>query len=93
MSDLKSRSSLGAELRAATEETGIAVVTDGDRTFIVVELEAEPIVTPKEPYRVIETDEAAALMDALNDQNNPTYTTAEAIAYLQERRSQRTSRG
>lgn len=93
MSGLKSRSSLGAELRAATEETGIAVVSDGDRTYVVIELEAEPVVAPKEPYRVIDTDEAAALMDALDDQRNPTYTTAEAIAYLQERRSQRRSRG
>lgn len=93
MSGLKPRSSLGAELRAVTEDTGAAVLRDGDRTFVVVEVEPEPIEVPNEPHRVIDSEEAAALMDSLDDSDNPAYSMAEAIAYLRELRSNRSERG
>lgn len=93
MSALKPRSSLGAELRAVTEETGAAVLRDGERTFVVVEVEPEPVAVPARPYRVVDSEEAAALMDALNDDDNPSYSTSEAIAHLKELRSKRNPRG
>lgn len=80
-------------MRAATEETGAAVLRDGDRTFVVVELGPEPVEVPSEPYRVVDSEEAATLMEALDDTENPTYHTAEAIAYLKELRSKRSGRG
>ena len=63
------------------------------RTFVVVEVEREPVHTPTETYCVTDPDEIKALRDAMDDQNNPSYTTAEALAYLRSLREKRAEHG
>ena len=49
--------------------------------------------TPAETYGVTDPDEIEALHDAMDDQNNPSYTTAEALAYLRSLREKRAEHG
>lgn len=88
-----SKASLGKKLQTVTDETGSAVIRCGQRTFVVVEVEQESIQSPPDIYDVTSPEEAAALKEALDDANNPSYTTTEALAYLRDRRGKRLRRG
>jgi len=68
-------------------------VSFGEQTFVVVEVEREPVQAPAETYCVTDPDEIEALRDAMDDQNNPSYTTTEALAYLRHLREKRTGPG
>lgn len=46
-----------------------------------------------ETYGVTDPDEIEALREAMDDQNNPSYTTAEALAYLRSLREKRAEYG
>ena len=93
MRKLEAGPGLGRELQSMTKTTGAALVSFGEQTFVIVEVEREPVQAPAETYCVTDPDEIEALRDAMDDQNNPSHTTAEALAYLQSRREKRTEHG
>lgn len=93
MRNLEAGPGIGEELQSMTKATGAALVRFGEHTFVVVEVEREPVQAPTETYYVAELDEIEALRDAMDDQNNPTYTTAEALAYLRSLREKRAEYG
>ena len=72
-----------------TDATGIALVHFGERTFVIVEVERDTVQTPPSLYQVADSDEVADLRDALSDQNNPSYSSAEALAYLRDLQQKR----
>ena len=72
-----------------TDATGIALVHFGERTFVIVEVERDTVQTPPSIYQVTDPDEVADLRDALNDQNNPSYSSAEALTYLRDLQQKR----
>lgn len=80
---------VGKELEAMTASSGAALVGFGERTFVVVAVDGEPVQAPSQVYEVTDPDEASALRDALDDRDNPTLTTAEALAYLRRKRADR----
>ena len=82
MQSSKVQPAVGRELQSMTDATGIALVHFGERTFVIVEVERDTVQTPPSIYQVADPDEVADLHDALNDQNNPSYSSAEALAYL-----------
>jgi len=69
-----------------TSDSGAAIVRFSDRAFVVVEVEPESIQSPAGRYEVTDPEEAAALRDALDDTDNPSFTTDEAMKYLQAKR-------
>jgi len=83
----------GKELEAITSQTGAAVVRIGDRTFVVVQVDAEPHLPATTVYKVADSEEAVDLRDAMSDTDNPTFTTSEAMEYLQSLRRKRSRRG
>jgi len=93
MRNLEAAPGVGEELQSMTKATGAALVSFGEQTFVVVEVEREPVQTPTETYCVTDPDEIKALRDAMDDQNNPSYTTAEALAYLRSLREKRAEHG
>src|SRR5437867_1892661 len=93
MRNLEAAPGVGEELQSMTKATGAALVSFGEQTFVVVEVEREPVQTPTETYGVTDPDEIKALRDAMDDQNNPSYTTAEALAYLRSLREKRAEHG
>ncbi len=82
MRNLEAGPGIGEELQSMTKATGAALVSFGEQTFVVVEVEREPVQAPAETYCVTDPDAIEALREAMDDQNNPSYTTAEALAYL-----------
>lgn len=93
MSQPAPKPDFGKELEAITSQTGAAVVRIGDRTFVVVAVDAEPHIPPAKVYQVEDDEEAADLRDAMSDHDNPPFTPGEAMEYLQSLRRKRTSRG
>lgn len=93
MSQPAPKPDFGKELEAITSQTGAAVVHIGDRTFVVVEIDAEPCLPPTKVYQVADDEEAADLRDAMTDKDNPAFTTGEAMEYLQALRKKRSHRG
>ena len=86
MRNLEAAPGVGAELQAMTKATGAALVRFGEQTFVIVEVETEPVQAPAQTYCATDPDEIEALRDAMDDQDNPSYTTAEALAYLRSLR-------
>jgi len=93
MRNLEAAPGIGEELQSMTKATGAALVSFGEQTFVIVEVEREPVQAPAEPYCVTDPDEIEALREAMDDQNNPSYTSAEALAYLRSLREKRTEHG
>jgi len=93
MQSSKVQPAVGRELQSMTDATGIALVHFGERTFVTVEVERDTVQTPPSIYQVADPDEVADLRDALNDQNNPSYSSAEALAYLRDLRQKRGDHG
>ena len=93
MRNLEVAPGVGEELQSMTKATGAALVSFGEQTFVVVEVERDPVQAPAGTYGVTDPDEIEALRDAMDDQNNPSHTTAEALAYLQSLREKRTEHG
>jgi len=93
MRNLEAAPGVGEELQSMTKATGAALVSFGEQTFVVVEVESEPVQAPAETYGVTDPDEIEALHDAMDDQNNPSYTTAEALAYLRSLQEKRAEHG
>lgn len=89
MRNLEAGPGVGEELQSMTKATGAALVSFGEQTFVVVEVEREPVQAPAETCGVTDPDEIEALREAMDDQNNPSYTTAEALAYLRSLREKR----
>ena len=93
MQSSKVQPAVGRELQSMTDATGIALVHFGERTFVIVEVERDTVQTPPSIHQVADPDEVADLRDALNDQNNPSYSSAEALAYLRDLRQKRGDHG
>lgn len=93
MSQPAPKPDFGKELEALTSQKGAAVVRIGGRTFVVVEVDSEPQPPPTEVYKAEDSEEAADLMDAMSDKDNPAFTTGEAMEYLQTLRRKRLNRG
>jgi hypothetical protein len=93
MRNLEAATGVGEELQAMTKATGAALVRFGEQTFVVVEVEREPVQVPAETYCATDPEEIEALRDAMDDQDNPSYTTAEALAYLRSLREKRAEHG
>lgn len=93
MQSSKVQPAVGRELQSMTNATGIALVHFGERTFVIVEVERDTVQTPPSIYQVADPDEVADLRDALNDQNNPSYSSAEALAYLRDLQQKRGDHG
>ena len=87
MENTEVKPAFGKQLHAMTDATGAALVRFGERTFVVVEVEREPVQTPPGVYQVVDADEVADLRDAMDDQENPSYSTAEALEYLRKKRA------
>ena len=87
MANPEVKPAFGKELQAMTDATGAALVRFGERTFVVVEVEREPVQAPAGVYQVTDPDEIADLRDAMDDQENPSYSTAEALEYLRKKRA------
>ena len=93
MRNLEAAPGIGEELQSMTKATGAALVSFGEQTFVVVEVERESVQVPAETYCATDPDEIEALRDAMDDQDNPSYTTAEALAYLRSLREKRAENG
>jgi hypothetical protein len=87
MANTEVKPAFGKELQAMTDATGAALVRFGERTFVVVEVEREPVQAPPGVYQVVDPDEVADLRDAMDDQGNPSYSTTEALDYLRKKRA------
>jgi len=87
MAHTEVKPAFGKALQAMTDATGAALVRFGERTFVVVEVEREPVQAPPGVYQVVDPDEVADLRDAMDDQGNPSYNTAEALEYLRKKRA------
>jgi hypothetical protein len=87
MANPEVKPAIGKELQAMTDATGAALVRFGERTFVVVEVEREPVQAPPGVYQVTDSDEVADLRDAMDDQANPSYSTTEALEYLHKKRA------
>ena len=71
------------------EHPRFASLTTQLNTSVIVEVERDTVQTPPSLYQVTDPDEVADLRDALNDQNNPSYSSAEALAYLRDLQQKR----
>ena len=87
MQNLEAGPGVGEELQSMTRATGAALVSFGEQTFVIVEVEREPVQAPAGVYQVTDPDEIAALRDAMDDQENPSYSTAEALEYVRKKRA------
>jgi len=80
---------LGREIETILGEGGAALVVHQKRTFVVVEVEEQPVTFPQGVYDVTDPDEAAEIEDALDDADNPTFAHKEALDYLRQIREKR----
>lgn len=79
---------LSEQLEAVTSGAGMAVVGDKSKTFVVVEVESDPVTLLKGGYDVTDPDEIAAIEDALDDTNNPTYSHEESLQHVRKYREE-----
>lgn len=83
---------LGREIETIIGESGAALVVHQKRTFVVVEVDEQPVTFPQGVYNVTDPDEVAEIEDALDDADNPAFAHKEALDYLRELREKRRGR-
>lgn len=79
---------LSDQLQEVVGGTGMAVVGDKSRTFVVVEVTSDRVLLAARGYDITDPDEIAAIVDALDDTDNPTLSHDESLLRARQYREE-----